>query len=168
VWSHLTSLLAALYLYVWNSVSQPNGVDEERYVAARSSVIDTLAKARGSISVKDVDEEDAWEGWEEVAAGDVDNAALVINRHGWLESDWAKGIEGLIRRDADEEDVAKGRRVKERADPEAGRARRGDVMFQEKYDYLSERKRKAYAAWKEGILKRIREMEANGAMEIDS
>lgn len=167
VWSHLTSLLAALYLYVWNSVSHPNGVDEERYVAARSSVLDILAKARGFISVTDVDGQDAWEGWEEVTAGDIDDAALVINRHGWLESDWARGIEVLVRRDADKEAVAEGRRSKGNVDPEAGHARRGDVMFQEKYDYLSERKRKAYVAWKEGILNRIREMEGNGAMDID-
>ncbi|RKU40893.1 hypothetical protein DL546_002839 [Coniochaeta pulveracea] len=168
VWSHLTSLLAALYLYVWNSVSHPNGVDEERYVAARSSVIDTLAKTRGSITVSEVDAEVAWEGWEEVTAEDVDNAALVINRHGWLESDWAKGIQGLIRQDAEEDDLARGGTLRGNRNSEAGSARRGDVMFQEKYDYLSERKRNAYAAWEEGILERIRVLESTGAMDVDS
>jgi origin recognition complex subunit 6 len=34
-------------------------------------------------------------------------------------------------------------------------------MFQERYDYLGERKRKAYAEWKEGMLKRIKELEAH-------
>jgi origin recognition complex subunit 6 len=37
---------------------------------------------------------------------------------------------------------------------------RPDTMFQDRYDYLSERKRKAYAEWKEGVLKRIKELEA--------
>lgn len=171
VWGHLTGLLASLYLYVWNSVSQTDGVDEERYIAARASVIDALTRARTAITVKDVDaEEVAWEGWTDVEAKDVDEATLRISRYGWLESDWARGIQDLIQReeDADEDTIraAVGRKGKESADA-GGRVRRGDVMFQEKYDYLSERKRKTYAVWKEGILRRIEEIGGGDAMDVD-
>jgi origin recognition complex subunit 6 len=155
---HMTSLLAALYLYVWNTVNMPNGVDEARYVKARKNVVETLEQARETISVKDVEEEEqAWEGWQDIHAEDIDDAAITINRRGWLESDWAKGIQDLIQREQDhdaEKTVGKGIR-----DP-VGTVRRTDTMLQEKYDYLSDKRRKDYAAWERTIMKEITRLEA--------
>ncbi|KAJ4405146.1 hypothetical protein N0V85_004738, partial [Neurospora sp. IMI 360204] len=35
----------------------------------------------------------------------------------------------------------------------------GDSMFQDRYDYLGERKQKEYAIWKQGILRKIKALE---------
>ncbi|KAK0741846.1 origin recognition complex subunit 6-domain-containing protein [Apiosordaria backusii] len=127
---NLVSLLGALYLFVWRGVN-----------------------------VKGDDSEKAWEGWYDVKLKDLDTAALTINRHGWLELDWAKGVEDLVRmnreRELDEEEDAE----REARDAEPVQLRRADTMFQERYDFLTDRKRKAYAEWKEGIMKRINAQE---------
>jgi origin recognition complex subunit 6 len=60
----------------------------------------------------------------------------------------------LVGREEDEEEG------EEEEGQEVVQIRRADTMFQERYDYLGERKRKAYAEWKEGMLKRIKELEA--------
>lgn len=167
VLGHMTSLLGSVYLYVWNSVSAPNGVDGARYVQARKAVVQVLEYARLSVRIKDMDEEEAWHGWEDIRASDIDDAALRINRYGWLESDWAKGIEDLVQRDEDADAGEHG--GDEDTATRIGQIRRSDTMFQDKYDYLSERKRKEYAAWKASILRRIEAIEAGNTdpMEID-
>ncbi|CAP70538.1 uncharacterized protein PODANS_3_6040 [Podospora anserina S mat+] len=124
---NLVSLLGALYLFVWRGVN-----------------------------VKDGDAEKAWEWWYDVKLKDLDMSALVINRHGWLELDWAKGVQDLVhmneeRARDDEEDAER-----EERNAEPVQLRRADTMFQERYDFLTDRKRKAYAEWKEGIMKRIK------------
>ncbi|KAH8907278.1 hypothetical protein BR93DRAFT_945312 [Coniochaeta sp. PMI_546] len=157
VLSHMTSLLGSLYLYVWNTVSMPDGIDEARYVVARKGVVEALQEARDTIKFKEVDEEEAWESWQDIQVGDIDDATLTVNRHGWLESDWAEGIEDLISREADhaaeEARPRKGNRVP------IGTVRRTDTMLQDKYDYLSEKRRNEYAAWKKRMLKEITRLE---------
>jgi origin recognition complex subunit 6 len=154
---HMTSLLGSLYLFVWNRVNMRSGIDEARYVRVREEVVEALQEARQSIKINDVSEEEAWEGWKDIQADDIDDAALRINRYGWLESDWAKGIQDLIQREednaAEKVGAAKGDRVS------AGQLRRGDIMLQDKYDYLSEARRKKFAAWKAKIMKDIVAME---------
>lgn len=170
VLGHMTSLLGSLYLYVWNTVSMPNGVDEARYVTARKDVVEALRHARETIAIKDFDEEEAWEGWQDIQVADIDDAALTVNRHGWLESDWAKEIEDLIRREedhaAEKAGAGRGNRVP------IGPVRRTDTMLQEKYDYLSEKRRKDYAAWNKKMMKEIarleRQKEKGEAMTVDS
>lgn len=145
----------------------PEGVDEARYVHARKEIVETLNKARRTISIKGVDEDDAWEGWKEIHAADIDNAALRINRHGWLESDWAKSIEDLIQKDQEDESGGEGN--DDADNTQSGPAKRADTMFQDRYDFLSERKRKEYAIWKDGIIGRIQDLERGAdAMEVDS
>jgi origin recognition complex subunit 6 len=154
---HMTSLLGSLYLYVWTTVSMSDGVDEARYAAARKDVVDALEQARQTITIKDVDEEEAWEGWRDIQASDIDDAAVTINRYGWLESDWAKGIQDLIQREEDTaaETTHAGKRKRSRAGP----IRRTDTMMQEKYDYLSEKRRKEYDVWKRSIMIEITRLE---------
>ncbi|KAK3314532.1 origin recognition complex subunit 6-domain-containing protein [Apodospora peruviana] len=118
------------------------------------------------------DEEDAWEGWHTVRAKDLDSAAVHIHRHGWLELDWAKGIDDLINQTAASDGGEGGDDVDE-GEQAPLQIRKADTMFQERYDYLSEGRRADYAVWKEGILKRIKELERDtpppnhDAMEID-
>ncbi|KAL2160167.1 hypothetical protein VTH06DRAFT_1823 [Thermothelomyces fergusii] len=188
--AHPVPVLGALYLFVWRGVVWPAGreVDRERYVRMRREVAHWLARAREEVAVgggaggggysalgeddadgdRDADADAAaavdagWEGWEEPSVKDFDAAAVRGARHGWFDMDWVDGVRDL----ADREEAKK--RAAEGGDDGAEGAgevvvqqiRRPDTMFQERYDYLSERKRKAYADWKQGLLKRIKELEA--------
>lgn len=167
--SHLTPLLGALYLYVWRAVASPSeDMPASEYVRCRRAVAAALKRARDE--VKSVPEA-GWEGWEEVKVGDLDAAALRVSRRGWLEMGWAAGVGDLValgeRRAAEREELEEGEGGGERLT--AGR--RGDSMFQERYDFLGEGRREEYEEWKEGMLRRIEELErAEGegeAMEVD-
>ncbi|KAB5582412.1 origin recognition complex, subunit 6 [Coniochaeta sp. 2T2.1] len=158
VLGHMTSILGFLFLYVWATVGMPNGVDEARYIAAREEIVGVLEQARRIVAIKDVDDEEvAWEGWKDMERTEIDDVSGYANRHGWMESDWAQGVKDLVQREEDQAaeraGVGRGRRTP------AGPVRRTDMMLQEKYDYLSERRRKVYAKWKQGILKQIVRLE---------
>ena len=52
---------------------------------------------------------------------------------------------------------------------QTGLMRRADTMFQDRYDFLSERKKKEYTLWKAGVLRRIKNLETGeDGMDIDS
>ncbi len=180
---NLVALLGALYLYVWRGVtSHGKDLDQAEYVRFRKALVTALKKARETVEIPpsktvggdDDDEVGPWVGWTDIRVKDLDTAALRINRHGWLEMNWAAGIQDLVRMEEEAED----RDMADEADtrPEPRQVRKADTMFQERYDYLSERRRKDYAIWKQGILARIKELErdtppqqAKGedAMDID-
>jgi len=183
VWvnANLVSLLGALYMCVWRGVVfYKTQVDAAEYGRGQAKLLQALRKARKEVEMVAKGDEDAWEGWQAVKVKDLDAATLRFNRHGWLQMDWIAGIEdlgkmGVGRADEDgaEEEVEQG---DDEPAPGLGQIRRSDTMLQERYDYLSERKRKEYAAWKEGILSRIKELERDtppnnardeDAMEID-
>ncbi|KAL2265298.1 hypothetical protein VTJ83DRAFT_6398 [Remersonia thermophila] len=166
--ANLPAVLGALYLFVWRGVTWPAGedeVDREKYIAFRKDVAACLAKARQELEVpkgkggkeEAVDEEAWWEGWTEVGPRDLDAAAVRGGRQGWFEMSWAEGVDDLAQRQRRAGGQADGEDPTEEAAPT--QTRRADTMFQERCDYLSERKRKAYAEWKQGVLKRIRELE---------
>jgi origin recognition complex subunit 6 len=166
---NLTSLLGALYVYVWRSITSTEGIDESQYVKAGKEVVRTLCAARESLIIKGAAEEKAWDGWQDVGVKDLDAAALWINRHGWLESDWAKGIGDVVHSarghgpDEDEDDDEM------TGDVRLIQIKRADTKFQDQFN-LSETKRAEYNSWKRGILKRITELERDvgGEMETDS
>lgn len=167
VLSNLVAVLGALYLYVWRGVTfSGKELDKPRYVAFRKQLGDVLERARNEVDLGVLNEEDAWEGWREVVLGEFDTAMVRIHRHGWFDLEWVGGIKDLVEREARKEaerarrDEEAEREVEEEEEEiEPLKIRRPDTMFQERYDYLSERKRKAYAEWKEGVLKRIKELE---------
>ncbi|AEO61497.1 hypothetical protein MYCTH_2071028 [Thermothelomyces thermophilus ATCC 42464] len=135
--AHLVAVLGALYLFVWRGVVWPAGREVER--------------------------ERGWEGWEEPSVREFDAAAVRGARHGWFDMDWVDGVRDLADREEDKRRRAEGGDDGGEGEGEevvVTQIRRPDTMFQERYDYLSERKRKAYAEWKEGLLKRIKELEA--------
>ncbi|KAK3948819.1 origin recognition complex, subunit 6 [Pseudoneurospora amorphoporcata] len=170
--ANLVSLLGALYLFVWRGVTWPGtDIDEGEYVAMRKKVAMTLKKARDQVKVavkvgeveeqdEVEDEEKVWEGWGHVKLKDLDLATLHIGRAGWLEMDWAAGVEDLARTVLDKVDqdasFADGQGSNKL---EVFRAGQGDSMFQDRYDYLGERKQKEYAIWKQGILRKIKALE---------
>ncbi|KAK4101095.1 hypothetical protein N658DRAFT_472120 [Parathielavia hyrcaniae] len=160
--AHIVSVLGALYLFVWRGVTWPDGqaVDRERYVQSRKEVAACLRRAREEVDVAAVVVSGGWDGWEEAGPREFDAAAVRGKRHGWFEMEWVSGVGDLVdreeaRREEAEEDGGNGE-----GEQAVAHIRRPDTMFQERYDYLGERKRKAYAEWKEGLLKRIKELEA--------
>jgi len=176
--NNLVSLLGALYLYIWRAVRWPGeDLDEAEYIKFRKELAATLKRARQEVTLNPTassssgsplkrkrptpeEEEAAWEGWHTVRTKDLDTAAIHINRHGWLELDWAKGIDDLIAQaggTGEEDDV------NEDGDSVTQgpiQIRRTDTMLQERYDYLSERKKQEYEVWKDGILNRIKKLQA--------
>ncbi|KAK4451825.1 origin recognition complex, subunit 6 [Podospora aff. communis PSN243] len=162
VWTNanLTSLLGAVYMCVWRGVVfYHKEIDANMYGKGQARLLQELRRARKEVEVKAREGEDEWEGWQSVKAKDLDTAMLRMNRHGWLEMDWVAGIKDLgslegVGEEEEDEEEGKG---EEGAG--LGQVRRSDTMMQERYDYLSEKRRKEYAVWKEEILKRIRELE---------
>ncbi|KAA8629877.1 hypothetical protein SMACR_04075 [Sordaria macrospora] len=169
--ANLVSLMGALYLFVWRGVTWPGtDIDEGEYVAMRKKVVMTLKKAREQVKVtvelgngkeEEEDNEKVWEGWGDVKLKDLNLATLHIGTSGWLEMDWAAGVEDLARTVLDKEDqdaaFEDGQGGANKV--EVVRVGQGDSMFQDRYDYLGERKQKEYAIWKQGILKKIKALE---------
>ena len=166
--NNTVSLLGALYMYVWRSASMPSeGFDQGMYVNARKQVVDTLKQSRKAVRIQDGDKEGAWEGWHNVLTKDLDSAALWINRHGWLESSWAQGLASLARED-DAEQGPDG--DNEASNDQPSRVTRADTMFQDRVDFLTERRIQEYAVWKDEILRRLVDLEQRpgDGMDIDS
>ncbi|KAM7201166.1 Origin recognition complex subunit 6 (ORC6) domain containing protein, partial [Naviculisporaceae sp. PSN 640] len=186
--NNLVPLLGALYLYVWRPVTWPNrDLKEEEYVRFRKDLTAALNNAPKTVSVKSTSsstatsssgtpskrkrpgseaEEESWKGWRTVTIKEMDDATTYIRRHGWLELNWAKGIDDLVSQVLD--GGREGEEDPQWVDGEDGddavlqaplHVRRPDTMLQDRYDYLSERKLNEYKVWKKGILARIKELE---------
>jgi origin recognition complex subunit 6 len=171
---NLPAVVGGLYVYVWRGVTWPAAgekVDRARYVKFRNEVASCLGEARSQVEVPkrgggggDDDDEEAWAGWGEkkVTGKELDEAVLTGNRHGWFDMEWVKGVEDLVDRERARAEEEEEEEANDEGEDATGvvQISRPDTMFQDRYDYLSERKRKAYAEWKEGVLKRIKELEA--------
>ncbi|KAH6620826.1 origin recognition complex subunit 6-domain-containing protein [Chaetomium sp. MPI-SDFR-AT-0129] len=190
VLDNLPATLGALYIYVWRGVTWPspssdssdNGeevsVDRERYVKFRKEVAFWIGRARREVdgdrrskAAREEREreggaggEDKWEGWREVGVRELDAAAVRGAESGWFLMEWVDGVGDLVERERERvlegDELGSDDGEEEEGGREGGRIRRVDSMFREEYEYLSERKRKAYAAWEEGIFKRIKALEA--------
>ncbi|KAL1865172.1 hypothetical protein Daus18300_007298 [Diaporthe australafricana] len=175
---NLTALVAAIYWYVSRSAQLAPGEDITRD-ASRSSLnsmrkqmLGALKSARNEVkpataqgkknAVTTAEEEVLfWEGWQEsLKAADLNEALEVVAGRGWLDSDWFRSIDLLRNSEQDAEDL----------DPEARQddltytvaavqIRKADTMLQDKFDYLTERKRAEYRQWKTGILRRVEALE---------
>ncbi|KAK1761286.1 origin recognition complex, subunit 6 [Echria macrotheca] len=170
--ANMAAVVGVLYLYVWNAVvSHGREADPAELGRMRRLVAEALQRAREEVEIED---DEGWEGWRDVRIKDLDAAAIRSQRHGWLEMDWAAGVGDLMkmeRRDGEEGEAEGG---DDEGGGGLGHIRRADTMLQERFDYLSERRRGEYDVWKEGILERIRELEQapsksgdTGAMDID-
>lgn len=162
------SLFAAVYFIVImrvEAITLGTVVDRAAYVPRRKEILALLNRARKEVTVKDVDEQDAWVGWKTLKTKDFDLAVEQVNTRDWLAGDWYTGIADLLKQVQrpdtdmlDDDDLA----------PEI-QLRRADTMFQEKYDFLSDARRSDYNTWKESMLLKISEFTAaNDDMEIDT
>lgn len=188
--SHLTALVGALYWYVSMSASLAPGEEmtaktsKLRYTSTRKEVLGSLARTREEVTIptirgrKDgVTDEEAitfWKDWQEtVRAGDIDEAVTEVATRGWLNSDWYRSID-FLRDQGDGEDDGPEDGIEEDVTTTAAAAvqiRKADTMLQDKFDYLSERRRAEYRQWKAGIQLKIERLErgqAEEAMQVDS
>jgi len=160
---NLVPLLAALYLYVWRGVVlQGEEVGAAEYARFRGKLLRSMLQAREVVEVKwsrvgegHDNEMDPWDGWRDVKVKDVDTAMLRMNRHGFLEMDWVAGIDDLAKMETRETHGGDNKAVDDTTSG-LGQVKRADTMFQEKYDYLNDRRKKEFTAWKQGMLRRIR------------
>lgn len=117
--------------------------------------------ARGKKSLAAIEGTDFWEGWQEgLKAADISEALTVVADRGWLDSDWFRSIDLL--RDAEQgaDDVGLSPHREDLISTAAAvQIRKADTMLQDRFDYLSERRRAEYRHWKAGILRRIEALE---------
>ncbi|PSR82313.1 origin recognition complex, subunit 6 [Coniella lustricola] len=185
--SHLLALLGAIYWLVSESAALAPGEElraetsRARYKSMRKEILTTLRAARDEISVPasvsmtttETAEQDAafWEGWQSaLKAAELDDAITQVASRGWLDSDWYRSIDflrdkaGDANGDADADDLGE-----DMASAAASvQITKADSMLQDKFDYLSERRRASYRQWKTDILRRIEKMERtkNAAVEV--
>lgn len=175
---HLTALVAAIYWYVSESAQLAPGEDMTTD-ASRSSLNSTRKQmlgalksarqevkaptARGKRSLAATEEEEAifWEGWQEgLKAADISEALTVVADRGWLDSDWFRSIDLLRDAEQDAEDVDPSAHQEDLTSTAAAvQIRKADTMLQDRFDYLSERRRAEYRHWKAGILRRVEALE---------
>jgi len=150
-------LMAALYLYVWNALTSRGNTAPVELAKMRKDVVRTMQRGREEVVIKGKGgEEVLWEAWKEPRVKDLDTAAAKIHRNGWLQMGWAGAIDDLLTVDRERESDGE-----EEVGDENGLDMiwRKDSMLQERFDYLSEWRRKEYASWKANMLKRIKSLE---------
>lgn len=187
--AHLTALAGAIYWFVSQSAALAPGEEmtsetsQIGYKSARREILGALRGARNDVKtpapttrgkkaeVTEDQEAAFWAGWQEsIKVADFDQAITEVTNRGWLNSDWYRSIAYL-------RDKAEGEKQGDNVDETQANSAatvqiaRADTMLQDKFDYLSDRRRADYRIWEADILRRIELLE-NGqnsdAMEIDS
>ncbi|OTA05846.1 hypothetical protein A9Z42_0065560 [Trichoderma parareesei] len=161
-WENTTALCAAIIFFVAMRVSDADveqAMQPQIYEPARAEVLGQLGRARQEVQVKGVEPDVLWEGWTDLNDESFDTAVVKVRDSGWLEADWYHGIADVIDRDLPQDDDVEHGYDEE--DAAHGQQQRADTMFQDKYDYLSERRRTEYRAWKEATLARIAVLSAS-------
>ncbi|ROV97687.1 hypothetical protein VMCG_07427 [Cytospora schulzeri] len=187
--NHLTALVGALYWYVFMSASLAPGEEmtaktsKSRYTSTRKEVLGSLARARDEVKISttggrkgEVTQEEEvafWQDWQDTTrAADIDEAVTEVANRGWLNSDWYRSIDYLREKGEGEYEEPEGGVEADITTTAATvQIRKADTMLQDKFDYLSERRRAEYRQWKAGILLKIELLErgqAEEATQVDS
>jgi origin recognition complex subunit 6 len=169
----MPALIAAVYFFVGTRLSGRETSGQE-YVSQRKGVLSALTKLREDQQLSEklrlkAEDGTEWEGWEKVGTKDVDAWLLEISTRGWLKLDW---FENIVEGAGVEVEDNSGH-VEEDGEPYPPMAGEGNenknvlqsglgTMMQDRVDYLSEKKRAEYRIWKQGILKRIKDIERGG------
>lgn len=170
VLQNVTALLAAIYFYVTmrvRALASGEAIDRDGYVPLRKEILAILARARQEVTVRGLEESDAWHGFSNLKTKEFDDAVAKVNERGWLNDDWYQGIADVVKltQRSQFDDVDMG---DEEAMPKV-QIKRAGTMFQDKYDFLSETKRADYSVWKESMLAKIFALTTtNAAMELDT
>lgn len=187
---HLAALVGTIYWWVSMSARLAPGEEmtpefsQAQYKIMRRKILGALNSARDEVQIPrsvgrgmkpDAEAQEAlfWEGWQnKVSAADLDEAMREVPQRGWLDSDWYRSIEFLRDKapggDAETESDVGDDTAAAAATVQIART---DTMLQDKFDYLSERRRFEYRRWKANILRRIELLERkkeDDAMDVDS
>ncbi|KAF4468094.1 Origin recognition complex subunit 6 [Fusarium albosuccineum] len=170
VLQNVTALFAAIYFFVTmrvRALASGEAIDREGYVPLRKDILALLTRARKEVTVRGLDEEDAWDGWKTLRTKEFDDAVARVNERGWLTGDWYQGIADVVkltqRSQLDDFEM-----LDEETMPKM-QVKKADTMFQDKYDLLSEAKRTDYMHWKEDMFAKIALLlTAGAAMEVDT
>ncbi|TDZ74650.1 Origin recognition complex subunit 6 [Colletotrichum trifolii] len=165
---NLTALCGAIFYLVTQQYKElaTSNEDEDSYATKRQDILSLLQKAREEVDVRGLDEDEAWEGWSSTKPRDFDATVKEVGERDWLEADWYRSLGDVVEAG---KAIADSRGEGADGGFKMGPVRRADTMFQERYDYLSEKRRREYRIWKERILRRIDALEKEGAeaMEVD-
>ncbi|KAF4448297.1 Origin recognition complex subunit 6 [Fusarium austroafricanum] len=171
VLQNVTALFAAIYFFVTmrvKALASGEGIDREGYVPLRKEILALLSRTRKEVIVRDLEDENAWEGWSNLKSKDFDDAVAQINERAWLTGDWYQGIADVVKltQRTHLEDVEM---LDEETMPKM-QVKKADTMFQDKYDFLSEAKRTSYMHWKEDMFAKIALLTTTkgAAMEVDT
>ncbi|KAI1108667.1 hypothetical protein F5Y14DRAFT_70949 [Nemania sp. NC0429] len=180
---HVTPLVAAVYCLVAGQlhvIVSGKDLDSRQYTKIRKSVLGVFEHAQENVAVPVMDEDELWIGWSDITSKEVDLAMAEIIKRNWQKDDWFASFEDMVKRsepdanhsgddgngnnnneDADQDEDA---RISERL-----HVQRADTMLQSRWD-MTDQKRREYHEWKDGILRRIEEIEQSQAtaMEISS
>lgn len=181
---HLTALVAAIYWYVSESAQLAPGEDmttdasrsslnsKRKHMlgalkGARQEVKPPTVRGRKSVAATE-GEADFWEGWQDgLKAADISEALTVVADRGWLDSDWFRSIDLLRDAEQDADDVDPSAHQHDSISTAAAvQIRKADTMLQDRFDYLSERRRAEYRHWKAGILRRLEALERAQGKEV--
>ena len=167
----LPALIAALWFFVVVKMRGKEGQGQEN-LARKKMVRDVLLSAREDegVSERVGQEEDAWEGWEEVVEKDVNLWRKEIVMKGWREMDWFEnivegcGVDGEAHFETDDGDDDDDSTSGE-FEGEVRRAAMGS-MINPKYTMTSA-KRKEYEEWKDMMLAKMEELIEDDIMDVD-
>lgn len=184
--SHLSTLLGAIYWFVSEEARLAPGEEmtaetsRARYKTVRKELLAALREARAEVKipapargrrVEPTEEQKVvfWDGWQEtIKAADMDVAITEVTNKGWLNSDWYRSIE-YLKDKAGGDETNEGDPDETQVNPAAiVQITKADTMLQDKFDYLSERRRAEYRQWKADILRRIDDLEHRDGMDLAS
>ncbi|KAM0430493.1 hypothetical protein ACHAPT_005840 [Fusarium lateritium] len=170
VLQHITALFAAIYFFVTmrvKALASGEAIDREGYIPLRKEILALLTRARKEVSVRGLDEDEAWDGWSSLKSKEFDDGVARVNERAWLTEDWYQGIADVVKltQRSQFDDVEM---LDEETMPKM-QVKKADTMFQDKYDLLSEAKRADFTHFKEDMLARIALLTTAGAaMEVDT
>lgn len=179
VHSNLSPLVGAIYWFVSEAARLAPGEEmtveasRARYKTVRKELLAALRDSKSQVKIaapagsrrtEPTEEQETafWDGWQgTIKAADLDKAITEVTNKGWLDSDWFRSTEYL--KDKTEEGGLHEDQVDVAATVQITKA---DTMLQDKFDYLSERRRAEYRRWKADILQRIDLLERGDAMDL--
>ncbi|KAL5612070.1 hypothetical protein BROUX41_000376 [Berkeleyomyces rouxiae] len=133
----------------------------------RRLAVELAMRARNDL--QNLTEKSDWEGWSAPTAKVLGQALERIkSEEAWIGGDWMESVKDVVARILEaNERVRSGR---QKAAQSSGLVQRSDTMMQEKWDFLSERRRGEQRTWEDTMLMRISQFESSGggsAMEVD-
>ncbi|KAN0119929.1 Origin recognition complex, subunit 6 [Hyaloscypha variabilis] len=166
----IPALIAALWFFVVMRMRGKEGQVKEN-MARKKMVIVVLARAKEDESVRERvgEEEEDWEGWEEVVEKDVNSWRKEIVVKEWKKMDWFEnivegcGVDGETPSDTDDNDDDDDD-MSEEVESDFRRAAPGS-MIQGKY-IVTSRKKKEYEEWRDMMLAKIDEMIEDGILDV--